>query len=110
MAGVKGKCGGRRPGAGRPCKIKGCATKVMRVPGNMKNWIETLIRIQAECLSEDKREKPVGYLDEEEEKKRKDLIQNLESIVEYEKKRLAKAHQLKMAEEEDKLQMKLFED
>ncbi|EJW91068.1 hypothetical protein EVA_20823 [gut metagenome] len=49
-------------------------------------------------------------MDEEEEKKRKDLIQNLESIVEYEKKRLAKAHQLKMAEEEDKLQMKLFED
>ncbi|EJW99655.1 hypothetical protein EVA_12235 [gut metagenome] len=45
MAGVKGKSGGRRTGAGRPSKTEGCATKVMRVPGYMKDRIETLIRV-----------------------------------------------------------------
>ena len=50
MAGVKGKSGGKRPGAGRPCKSEGCPTKVMRVPSYMKNKIETLIRVKSEWL------------------------------------------------------------
>ena len=71
MAGVKGKSGGKRPGAGRPCKSEGCPTKVMRVPSYMKNKIETLIRVQAEWISEDEERNPVGYLGKAEEKKRK---------------------------------------
>ena len=55
MAGVKGRSGGRRPGAGRPFKTEGffqegCTTKVMRVPGYMKDRIETLFRVQAEWI------------------------------------------------------------
>ncbi len=110
MAGVKGKSGGKRPGAGHPYKIEGCPTKVMRVPGYMKGRIETLIRVQAEWLSEDETKKPVGYLDEAEEKKRKDLIQDLECIIDYEKKRLEKARKLARQKEEDRLQMRLFEE
>ena len=110
MTGVKGKSGGKRPGAGRPCKSEGCPTKVMRVPSYMKGRIETLIRVQAEWLSEDETKKPVGYLDEAEEKKRKDLIQDLECIIDYEKKRLEKARKLARQKEEDRLQMRLFEE
>lgn len=110
MAGVKGKSGGKRSGAGHPYKIKGCPTKVMRVPSYMKESIEMLIRVQAEWLSEDEERKPVGYLDEAEEKKRKDLIQGLESIISYEKKRLEKARKLARQQEEDRLQMRLFEE
>lgn len=108
MAGVKGKSGGKRPGAGRPCKSEGCPTKVMRVPSYMKNKIETLIRVQAEWLSEDETKKPVGYLDEAEEKKRKDLIQDLEAVIAYEKKRLEKAMLQSRKQKEDKRQLKLF--
>ena len=108
MAGVKGKSGGKRPGAGRPFKTEGSVTKVMRVPSYMKESIETLIRVQAEWLSEDETRKPVGYLDEAEEKKRKDLVQDLEAVVAYEKKRLARAYRQMMAEEEEKRQLKLF--
>ncbi|MDB1077503.1 hypothetical protein PL757_20515 [Phocaeicola vulgatus] len=105
MAGVKGKSGGRRPGAGRPCK-SGCVTKVMRVPSYMKQDIETFIEIQTEWLS-DEDKKPIGYLDEVEEKRRRDFISNIESLIYYEKKRLARAYQLKISEE-DKRQLKLF--
>ncbi len=42
----------------------------MRVPSYMKESIETLIRVQAEWLSEDEERKPVVYLDEAEEKRR----------------------------------------
>ena len=110
MAGVKGKSGGKRPGAGRPYKTEGCITKVMRVPSYMKERIETLIRVQAEWISEDEEKKPVGYLDDTEEKKRKDLIQDLECIIDYEKKRLEKARKLARQKEEDRLQMRLFEE
>lgn len=106
MTGVKGKSGGKRPGAGRPCK-SGCVTKVMRVPSYMKQDIETFIEIQTEWLS-DEEKKPVSYLDEVEEKRRRDFISNLESLIYYEKKRLARAYQLKIREEEDKRQLKLF--
>lgn len=102
MAGVKGKSGGKRPGSGRPFKTEGCVTKVMRVPSYMKGRIETLIRVQAEWLSEDETKKPVGYLDEAEEKKRKDLVQDLEAVVAYEKKRLEKAMLQSKRQEEDK--------
>ena len=71
MTGVKGKSGGKRPGAGRPCK-SGCVTKVMRVPSYMKQDIETFIEIQTEWLS-DEEKKPVSYLDEVEEKRRRDF-------------------------------------
>lgn len=108
MAGVKGKSGGKRPGAGRPCKSEGCPTKVMRVPSYMKNKIETLIRVKSEWLSEDEERKPVGYLDEAEEKKRKDLVQDLEAVVAYEKKRLEKAMLQSKRQEGDKRQLKLF--
>lgn len=108
MAGVKGKSGGKRPGAGRPYKTEGCITKVMRVPSYMKESIETLIRVQSDWLSEDEERKPVGYLDEAEEKKRKDLIQDLECIIDYEKKRLEKAKLQSRKQEEDKRQLKLF--
>ena len=108
MAGVKGKSGGKRPGAGRPCKSEGCPTKVMRVPSYMKGKIETLIRVQAEWLSEDESNKPVGYLGEAEEKKRKDLVQDLEAVVAYEKKRLEKAILQSKRQEGDKRHLKLF--
>lgn len=108
MAGVKGKSGGKRPGTGRPFKTEGCVTKVMRVPIYMKSNIETLIRVQAEWLSEDGKSQPVGYLDEAEEKKRKDLVQGLEGIISYEKKRLEKAMLQFKKQEEDKRQLKLF--
>lgn len=108
MAGVKGKSGGKRPGAGRPCKSEGCSTKVMRVPSYMKNKIETLIRVKSEWISEDEGNKPVGYLDEAEEKMRKDLVQDLEAVVAYEKKRLEKAMLQSKRQEEDKRQLKLF--
>ena len=110
MAGVKGKSGGKRPGAGRPYKTEGCITKVMRVPSYMKERIETLIRVQAEWISEDEEKKPIGYLDEAEEKKRKDLIQDLECIIDYEKKRLEKARKLARQQEEDRMQMRLFDE
>lgn len=110
MAGVKGKSGGKRPGAGRPYKTEGCITKVMRVPSYMKERIETLIRVQAEWISEDEEKKPIGYLDEAEEKKRKDLIQDLECIIDYEKKRLEKARKLARQQEEDRKQMRLFDE
>ena len=82
----------------------------MRVPSYMKESIETLIRVQAEWLSEDEAKKPIGYLDEAEEKRRRRLIQDLEAVVAYEKKRLDRAYQQKKAEEEDKRQLKLFQD
>ena len=110
MAGVKGRSGGRRTGAGRPFKTEGCATKVMRVPSYMKESIETLIRVQAEWLSEDEKSQPIGYLDEAEEKMRRELVQDLECIVLYEKIRLEKARNLVKQQEEDKRQMRLFED
>ncbi len=110
MVGVKGKSGGKRPGAGRPCKSEGCPTKVMRVPGYMKSKIETLIRVKSEWLSEDEGNKPVGYLDEAEEKMRRELVQDLECIILYEKIRLEKARNLVKQQEEDKRQMRLFED
>lgn len=110
MAGVKGKSGGKRPGAGRPYKTEGCITKVMRVPSYMKERIETLIRVQAEWISEDEEKKPIGYLDEAEEKKRKELIQDLECIIDYEKKRLEKARKLARQQEEDRKQMRLFDE
>lgn len=75
----------------------------------MKSKFETLIRVQAEWLS-DEEKKPVGYLDDKEEKKRKELVQNLECIINYEKNRLTKAYKLKIAEEEDKRQLKLFQE
>lgn len=102
MAGVKGKSGGKRPGAGHPYKIEGCPTKVMRVPSYMKERIETLIQVQAEWLSDGEKSRPVGYLDEAEEKKRKDLIQGLEGVISYEKKRLEKAILQSRKQEEDK--------
>lgn len=105
MAGVKGKSGGKRPGAGRPFKTEGCVTKVMRVPSYMKGRIETLIRVQAEWLSEDETKKPVGYLDEAEEKKRKELVQDLECIILYEKTRLERARNLIKQQKEDKRQL-----
>ena len=108
MAGVKGRSGGRRTGAGRPFKTEGCATKVMRVPSYMKESIETLIRVQAEWLSEDEKSQPIGYLDEAEEKKRKELVQDLECIILYEKIRLEKAMLQSKRQEEDKRQLKLF--
>lgn len=108
MAGVKGKSGGKRPGAGHPYKIEGCPTKVMRVPSYMKGRIEALIRVQAEWLSEDETKKPVGYLDEAEEKLRMDLVKDLECIINYEKKRLEKARKLAKQKEEDRIQMKMF--
>ena len=74
----------------------------------MKESIETLIRVQSDWLSEDEERKPVGYLDEAEEKKRKDLIQDLECIIDYEKKRLEKAKLQSRKQEEDKRQLKLF--
>ena len=74
----------------------------------MKESIETLIRVQAEWLSEDEEMKPVGYLDEAEEKRRRRLIQDLEAVVSYEKNRLARSYRQKLAEEEDKRQLKLF--
>lgn len=80
----------------------------MRVPSYMKESIETLIRVQAEWLSEDEKSQPIGYLDEAEEKRRRRLIQDLEAVVSYEKSRLARAYRQKMAEEEDKRQLKLF--
>lgn len=101
MAGVKGKSGGKRPGAGHPYKIEGCPTKVMRVPSYMKGRIETLIRVQAEWLSEDETKKPVGYLDEAEEKMRKELVQDLECIILYEKTRLEKAMLQSKTQEEE---------
>jgi len=64
--------------------------------------------VQAEWLSEDETKKPVGYLDEAEEKKRKDLVQDLEAVVAYEKKRLEKAMLQSKRQEEDKRQLKLF--
>ena len=109
MAGVKGKSGGKRLGAGRPYKTEGCITKVMRVPSYMKERIETLIRVQAEWISEDEEKKPVGYLDEAEEKMRRELVQDLECIILYEKIRLEKARNLVKQQEEDKRQMRLFE-
>lgn len=108
MTGVKGKSGGKRPGAGRPFKTEGCVTTVMRVPAYMKNRIETLIRVQSEWLSENEEKKPVGYLDEEEERKRRELVHDLESIIDYEKKRLEKAKLQSRKQEEDKRQLKLF--
>lgn len=108
MAGVKGKSGGKRPGAGRPCKSEGCPTKVMRVPSYMKNKIETLIHVKSEWLSEDEGNKPVGYLDEAEEKMRRELVQDLECIILYEKIRLEKAKLQSRKQEDDKRQLKLF--
>lgn len=43
MAGVKGRSGGKRPGAGRPPKYNDCPTKVMRVPKNMAGHIRSLL-------------------------------------------------------------------
>ena len=62
MVGVKGKSGGKRPGAGRPYKTEGCITKVMRVPSYMKESIETLIRVQSDWLSEDEERKPLSAI------------------------------------------------
>lgn len=108
MAGVKGKSGGKRTGAGRPFKSEGCVTKVIRVPSYMKDRIETLIRVQAEWLSEDENKKSVGYMDEAEENLRRNLVQDLECIINYEKKRLEKARKLAKQKEEDRIQLKLF--
>ena len=64
----------------------------------MKNKIETLILVQAEWISEDEERNPVGYLGEAEEKKRKELVQDLECIILYEKNRLANSYQLSYSE------------
>lgn len=61
-------------------------------------------------ISEDEKSRPIGYLNETEEKKRKDLIQGLEGVISYEKKRLEKARLQSRSrkQEEDKRQLKLF--
>lgn len=109
MAGVKGRSGGKRPGAGRPPRYNDCPTKVMRVPTYLAGHIRTLLDLAEEwtnCAEDPK----LCVLGESDEKKRKELVEFLSSLIEYEKHRQEKLQKTEENHKIDKYIIPLFED
>lgn len=94
--------GGKRDGAGRPCKSAGLHTKVMRVPDLMSKNVKTLIKVQIEQLYNPNH---TCYYSEQEEQQRRELISSLESIIRYEKERLSNVYKIMKAEENSSKQL-----
>ncbi|WP_317347487.1 hypothetical protein [Blautia argi] len=108
MAGVKGRSGGKRPGAGRPPKYNDCPTKVMRVPTYMAGHIRSLLDLADDWVNYAKKPK-VCMLDEADEKKRKELVDLMSSMIDYENQRQRELRESAENHKLDKYMIPLFE-
>lgn len=108
MAGVKGRSGGKRPGAGRPPKYNNCPTKVMRVPTYMAGHIRSLLDLADDWVNYAKNPK-VCMLDEADEKKRKELVDLMSSMIDYENQRQRELRESAENHKLDKYLIPLFE-
>lgn len=108
MAGVKGRSGGKRPGAGRPPKYNDCPTKVMRVPTYMAGHIRSLLDLADDWVNYAKNPK-VCMLDEADEKKRKELVDLMSSMIDYENQRQRELRESAENHKLDKYMIPLFE-
>lgn len=85
----QGNRGGRRAGAGRPCKVEGCPTVVMRIPGSLKDAVTAYVKLQADAIAAE-RGRTVTPPTEDEERVRRRLVRDMESLLAYERQRLSK--------------------
>ena len=108
MAGVKGRSGGKRPGAGRPPKYNDCPTKVMRVPKNMAGHIRTLLDLAEEWCNYAEEPK-LCVLAAADEKKRKELVDLMSNLIAYENNRQEKLQEYEENHKLDKYMIPLFE-
>lgn len=108
MAGKKGRSGGKRPGAGRPPKYNDCPTKVMRVPTYMAGHIRSLLDLADDWVNYAKKPK-VCMLDEADEKKRKELVDLMSSMIDYENQRQRELRESAENHKLDKYMIPLFE-
>ena len=108
MAGGKGRSGGKRPGAGRPPKYNDCPTKVMRVPTYMAGHIRSLLDLADDWVNYAKKPK-VCMLDEADEKKRKELVDLMSSMIDYENQRQRELRESAENHKLDKYMIPLFE-
>ena len=108
MAGVKGRSGGKRPGAGRPPKYNDCPTKVMRVPTYMAGHIRSLLDLADDWVNYAKNPK-LCVLDEADEKKRKELMDLMSNLIDYENLRRQKLRESAENHKLDKYLIPLFE-
>lgn len=108
MAGVKGKSGGKRPGAGRPPKYNDCPTKVMRVPTYLAGHIRSLLDLADEFCNYAEDPK-LCVLAEADEKKRKELVDLMSSMIDYENQRQRELRESAENHKLDKYMIPLFE-
>lgn len=109
MAGKKGRSGGKRPGAGRPPRYNDCQTKVMRVPKFMAGHIRSLLDLADDWCNY--AEDPKLYmLGEADEKKRKELVNFLSNLIDYEHNRQIKLREVEDSHKLDKFLLPLFKD
>lgn len=109
MAGVKGKSGGKRPGAGRPPKYNDCPTKVMRVPTYLAGHIRSLLDLAEEFTNYYAEDPKLCMLDEADEKKRKELVDLMSSMIDYENQRQRELRESAENHKLDKYMIPLFE-
>lgn len=108
MAGVKGRSGGKRPGAGRPPKYNDCPTKVMRVPTYLAGHIRSLLDLADEFCNYAEDPK-LCVLAEADEKKRKELVDLMSSMIDYENQRQRELRESAENHKLDKYMIPLFE-
>lgn len=108
MAGVKGRSGGKRPGAGRPPKYNDYPTKVMRVPTYMAGHIRSLLDLADDWVNYAKKTK-LCVLDEADEKKRKELVDLMANLIVFEHIRQRKLQEYEENHKLDKYLIPLFE-
>lgn len=109
MAGVKGRSGGKRPGAGRPPKYNDCPTKVMRVPTYLAGHIRSLLDLAEEFTNYYAEDPKLCMLDEADEKKRKELVDLMSSMIDYENQRQRELRESAENHKLDKYMIPLFE-
>lgn len=108
MAGKKGRSGGKRPGAGRPPKYNDCPTKVMRVPTYLAGHIRSLLDLADEFCNYAEDPK-LCVLAEADEKKRKELVDLMSSMIDYENQRQRELRESAENHKLDKYMIPLFE-
>ena len=109
MAGVKGRSGGKRPGAGRPPKYNDCPTKVMRVPTYLAGHIRSLLDLAEEFTNYYAEDPKLCVLAEADEKKRKELVDLMSNLIAYENNRQEKLQEYEENHKLDKYMIPLFE-
>ena len=108
MTGEKKKRGGARPGAGRPRKYNDCPTKVMRVPTYLAGHIRSLLNLADEFCNYAEDPK-LCVLAEADEKRRKELVDLMSNLIDYENQRRQKLRESAENHKLDKYLIPLFE-